>query len=228
MNLGSILAITFAVALCSSGLDASALAEADVHAAIVASVRARMGASAIVSVDRLDVRGIGAAARLRAIPDAGSKVGGPMRFLLVDGASKDAVRRLGSADATVTVAVAHVRTRQTIARRQVLAASDLVVSLDEVGRVPLQRLPTLDEVVGASASRNLEAGTVMTRHNVDAVPLVKSGDSVVTIVRLGAIEGRGRAVAGGTAAMGETVRVVVNRRSLRGRVVGPGEVEIQR
>ncbi len=60
------------------------------------------------------------------------------------------------------------------------------------------------------------------------VPLVRSGDEVTTLVRIGGVEARGRALAVADGRLGEDVRLLVNNRSLRGRVVGPGEVEVER
>lgn len=220
--------VPLVLAVLSTALEGATPLASEVHAAIVASVRARMGQAAIVTVEGLDVRQATSAAGLRAVPDAGSKVGGPMRFVLVDASLKGAVRRIGSADATVTVSVPHVRARLDISRRQVLASSDLAMGADDVGRVPLERLPTMAEAVGAAARRDLKPGALLTRAILALPPLVESGDEVVTIVRVGQVEARGRAIAAGTAAMGERVRVVINRRAFRGRVVGPREVEIQR
>jgi flagella basal body P-ring formation protein FlgA len=82
-------------------------------------------------------------------------------------------------------------------------------------------------VVGTAARRALAPGALVVRSMLDAAPLVKSGDEITTIVRVGSVEVRGRAVSAETAGMGEVVRVVSNRRNLRGRVVAAGEVEIQ-
>ena len=57
-------------------------------------------------------------------------------------------------------------------------------------------------------------------------PLVRSGDDVGTSVRVGAILAQGRAIALDDGALGAEVRVLVDRRRLRGRVRGAGEVEI--
>ena len=82
-------------------------------------------------------------------------------------------------------------------------------------------LPTLDDVVGATARKPLPEGAVVTRAALLARPLVSTGDEVVTVARIGALEVRGRAIAAQAGSLGETV-VVVNpdsRKRLQGRVV---------
>jgi flagella basal body P-ring formation protein FlgA len=208
-------------------------ADEQARAAIVASVRDRMGRDVAVSIESLDVRRIDlvdgqAPGPVRAVPDAGSRVGGPMRFLLVDASTREAARRVGSADVVLRVSARHVRTQREVARGELISAAQVVAATDDVGRAPLQRLPVLEDVVGAAARRHLAPGAMVFRNVLDAPPLVRSGDEVTTIVRLGSVEVRGKAVSAETAAMGEVVRVVTNRRNLRGRVVAAGEVEIQR
>jgi flagella basal body P-ring formation protein FlgA len=205
-----------------------AAVEEAVRAAIVTSVRARMGQSADVRIETLDIRAEPFDAAIEAVPDAGARVGGPVRFLLMTGAVGDGRRRVGSADVTVRVVAPHVRAASAIARGEAMTAAVLSATTDDVGRVPLQKLPVLAQVVGAQARRALAAGALITDTVVGAAPLVRSGDEVTTIVRVGGVEVRSRAIATMAAALGDTVRVVANRRSLRGRVVGAGEVEIQK
>lgn len=228
----TLFSIVLATALFTGRATAGPAIDADVREAIIESVRARMGAQAVVEVGDLSVRGVGfgdeTRVRVRAVPDAGSRVGGPIRFLLVAADGGRATRRLGSVDTTVRVSVPHVRVVRPVARGAVIDAADLAAAVDDVGRVALLRLPARDEVIGAAARRDLAAGALVLRHSIAAAPLVRSGDEVTTIVRLGAAEVRGRAISAETAAHGEIVRVVTNKKQLRGRVVGAGEVEIQR
>jgi flagella basal body P-ring formation protein FlgA len=213
----------------------AASSDADVRAAIEAAVRARVSASATVQIEELSVRRSAAAANaaapvvLRATPDAGARLGGPVRFLLSDATPGRPARRIGSADATVRVAGPHVRTRRAVARGAVIEAADVAEVSDDVGRVAFESLPVLRDVIGAAARRDLKAGALVQRHTIAPAPLVRSGDEVTTIVRVGSLEARGRAVSTETATRGEIVRVVTTqRRNLRGRVVGAGEVEIER
>jgi flagella basal body P-ring formation protein FlgA len=58
--------------------------------------------------------------------------------------------------------------------------------------------------------------------------VVKTGDAVQVIVRIGAVEAEGRAVASGSGNLGDIVRVTPpgTRRTLKARITGPGKVEI--
>lgn len=226
--------LVLAAALAGGRSAAGSSADADVRAAIEQAIRARLGERATVSVEDMLVRRMpgrddaDAPAALRATPDAGSRIGGPMRFLLSDAGNKTA-RRIGSADATIRVAAPHVRTIRPVTRGAVISAADVTEAVADLGRVALDPLPALREVVGSAARRDLPAGALVQRHTIAAAPLVRSGDEVTTIIRVGSLEARGRAVSAETAARGEVVRVVTSdRRNLRGRVVGAGEVEIDR
>jgi flagella basal body P-ring formation protein FlgA len=227
MPLCLVLVLAASLAGARDASPAASAADADVRAAIVESVRSRMGTSAIVELERLVVRGVAPGTRVRAVPDAGSRAGGPARFLLVAQETNGTGRRVGSADAIVRVSATHVRTVGVVERGQVISAHDVAAAFDDVGRVPMLRLPGIEEIVGSVARRECRPGTLLLRAHVEPAALVRSGDEVTTIVRLGRIEVRGRGVAAATAGMGQPVRVVANQRSLRGRVVGAGEVEIQ-
>jgi flagella basal body P-ring formation protein FlgA len=216
-----------AVVLAGARPSPAATADRDAVAdAIVAAVRARMGGDVRVAIASLQVRQARAATQLAAIPDAGSRVGGPMRLLLVDASGAGAGQRIGSADAVVSVEAAHVVARNPVARRQRFEAGAVGEVIGDVGRVPLQRWPRLADVVGSAAKRDVRAGDPIAFAHIVRPALVERGDEVATIARVGAVEVRSRARAAEAGALGEPVRVVVNRRTLRARVVGEREVEV--
>src|SRR5262245_28623738 len=98
-----------------------------VRDAIVAAVQARMGKAAVVTVGEMRIRGLDtidsiAVARMVAVPDAGARVGGFVRFLLFEDAKRE--RRAGSVDAEVHVTAPHVRARRALAHRATLEAAD--------------------------------------------------------------------------------------------------------
>jgi flagella basal body P-ring formation protein FlgA len=135
------------------------------------------------------------------------------------------VGRLG---AVVQVVAPHVRTRQKIAIGDALTADALEVVRDDVGRQPLAPLPGLEAVRGLTTRKALLAGEIVTRVAAVVPALVNSGDEVVTIARVGALEVRGRAVAAQSGTLGATV-IVVNpdsKKRLRARVVGEALVEV--
>ncbi len=203
---------------------AAVATEAEVRAAIVRAVRERVG-DAIVSVDGLRVRGLASTAGVRAVPDAGSRLGGPVRFVLHGGGGARAPR-LGSADAVVHIRVRHAQATRAIGAGSVLAPVDLVEVDADPGRVALRRFPGAAALVGAKARRAIAAGAAVAADAVTAPPLVKRGEEVGTSVRIGLVAAHGRATALDDGQLGELVRVQVDRRKLRGRVSGLGEVEI--
>ena len=203
--------------------DRPATPEADVRAAIVRAVRERVG-ECTVTVDALRVRGAVTGEDLRAVPDAGSRLGGPIRFIL-HGAGAHAAR-FGSADAVVHVRVAHVRATHAVAPGVVLAPADLATVAGDPGRVAFAKLPDAATLVGARTRRAIAAEGAIAADAVSAPPLVRRGDQVGTSVRIGSIVASGRATALDDGQLGEFVRVRVEARRLRGRVSGLGEVEI--
>jgi flagella basal body P-ring formation protein FlgA len=206
-------------------------AEAPVRAAIIDAVRSRMGAAVDVTIATLRIREangntLTASAALHAVPDVGARTGGFVRFVLYDARANK--RRMGTADAEIFVSAEHVMARRAIPRGQTIAAADVDASHEDVGRVPLKPLPIARVAIGAKALRPIAPGERIVPAMIAAPALVKSGESVQTIARQGSLEARGTAVATQTGALGAEIRLVNtnSRRSLRGRVVGAGEVEV--
>jgi flagella basal body P-ring formation protein FlgA len=216
--------VTALVSTLGTGVPAvPASAEADVRAAIVRAVRERVGECA-VTVDALQVRGLTATTGVRAVPDAGSRLGGPVRFILHAGGPHG--ERFGSADAVVSVRIAHVRAAHAIAPGVVLAPGDLASVDGDPGRVAFAKLPAAATLVGARTRRAIAADGAIATDAVSASPLVRRGDEIGTAIRIGSIVASGRATALDDGQLGEFVRVQVDRRRLRGRVTAIGEVEI--
>ncbi len=206
--------------------------DAAVRHALIRAIQARMGASAAVRLEnvRCDLAAAAAHANLAAVPEAGSRLERPIRFSLMapytDG--RPGLRRVGGAVAVVYAAVAHVRTAGPVRRGAILDDTDLAVIVSETGPAPLAALPARPDVVGGRAVRDLAAGEVITPSLVRAQPLVRSGDTVRTIVRMGSVEARGQAVAQQSGGRHDRIRLInpESRRQMFGRVTGPGEVEV--
>ena len=210
-----------------------AATEADVRAAIVRAVEhrvARPDAAIEVAIEDVRIRGGVAAAGLLATPDAGSRAGGPMRFILhAAGAGAPGSRvgaRVGSADAIVRLRTRYAQAARALAPGTILRPGDVIAAAGDPGRVPLQPLPQAGALVGARLRRAVGPGGAIAADAVAAAPLVRSGDEVATTVRVGPIVAQGRATALEDGALGAIVRVQIEKRRLRGRVRGPGEVEI--
>jgi flagella basal body P-ring formation protein FlgA len=215
----------------------NAAGEQRVKEAIVAGVRARMGATVDVVVRDLRIRTTGdLPAKVSVVPDIGAQTGGAVRFMLFDAAApaatpaRDALhaRRVGVVDAHVSVVATQLRARTAIARGTQVTADDVELATDDVGRQPLKALPPLVRVVGARTVRDIAAGETIASTMLVMPPLVQSGDEVKTRVRIGELEARGIAVAAQSGAMGDEI-VLVNaesRRRHKGRVIGEREVEV--
>jgi flagella basal body P-ring formation protein FlgA len=211
-------------------------AEAPVRAAIIDAVHARMGAAVDVTIGQLKIRetnGATLTAPIAAVPDVGARTGGFVRFVLYDGraaagTTKQPPRRVGAADAEIFVVAEQVQARHAIARGKAIDESDVDVVRGDVGRVPLKPMPTARLAIGARALRPIVAGDRLANAMIAAPALVKSGDEVHTIVRVGALEAHGTAVAAQTGSLGDEIRLVnsASRRSMRGRVIGTREVEV--
>jgi flagellar basal body P-ring formation protein FlgA len=201
--------------------------DAAVKAAIVRSASARLGAGAEVSVQDLQVNATPAAGPITAVPEPAARVGRPSVFSLT-AQTASGPRRIGSAVAVIEASAPHVRARRAIRRGEALTAADVEETNGQIGDVPFKLLPSLGAVTGARATRDLEAGTILTSPIVAAAPLVKSGQQVSVRARIGNIEARTIAIAQQNGQAGDLVRLVTpdSKRTLVGRVLASGEVEV--
>lgn len=201
-------------------------------AAIVEAVQARLGEGAEVRLESLQLQVASEpTARVSAMPDPAGRLGRSMRFVLYEpGTTTPRARRsrIGYAEAIVRVSQEYVTVARRVPGGTVLSEQDIVVLTGDVGDGRIERLPRSSEAIGARTRRALEPGVPIVAGALTIQPLVKSGDQVVTVARIGAIEARGRAVAAQRGEFGDVIRLV-NRESgrrLRGRVVARGQVEV--
>jgi flagella basal body P-ring formation protein FlgA len=199
-----------------------------VPAAIEHAVQQRMGDVRVEVVEVTASRHSdpeSAVASLTAAPEPGARLGRAMRFVLsANGA------RVGSVVAKLKVTGSAVRSSRPVARGEGLEGSAIEVEDVELTGVLLDRLPTMEEIVGAQARRDIRAGEVLTDAAVAVPPLVKSGDEVRVSVSTGAIEVTGMGRASGSGRVGDLIRVLMpsSRKALKARITGPGSVEIVR
>jgi flagella basal body P-ring formation protein FlgA len=199
-----------------------------VPAAIEHAVRQRMG-DVRVEVVELSVSrpsdpesSIGS---LTAAPEPGARLGRAMRFILsANGA------RIGSVVARLKVTGPAVRSSRPLARGEEIATAAVEMEDVELTGVLLDRLPTMEEIVGAQARRDIRAGELLTDAAVIVPLLVKSGDEVRVSVSAGAVQVTGIGRASGSGRVGDLIRVLMpsSRRGLKARITGPGSVEIVR
>jgi flagella basal body P-ring formation protein FlgA len=222
-----------------SAQDGAAVQGGPVQAAIVAAVRARMGDVQVhVTEVRTDVTG---QEGLTAAPDPGARTGRVMQFTLRAGGSRAGgsgadgsagsgagSRRVGSAVALVRVSAPHVRAAQALDRDERIVAESLAAQEGDVVDVRLERLPGLDDLVNNQTRRAVAPGEVLTTAVVAVPDVVRSGDEVRVVVRMGPVEASGVGRASGSGRVGDVIRVGRSgaRTLQRARIVAPGTVEI--
>jgi flagella basal body P-ring formation protein FlgA len=200
----------------------ASLASDDVRTAIARSVADRIGGDALVTVTALQTA-VAEGTSLVASPEPGARTGAPARFVIFESGA-----RIGVAVATVHVNARHVRARRAIGRDQALVAGDVEEINAPLRNQPIKRVPALADVIGTRLRRQVAAGEAITSAVVQVTPVVRSGDKVTMLVRVGVVEAEGRGVASGSGHVGDVIRVTNQgtRRPLKARITGPGEVEI--
>lgn len=198
--------------------------------AIVRAVQLRLGSAATVAVSSLDgVRLAQSTTTLIAVPEPSARLGGPVRFLLSDGQPGRPSQRIGEAVAWLEITAPVVQTTRPVARGERVMAADLQVTVSRLDRAPLRAQLSLDEVTGARATRDISAGTTLTRADVAPEPLVRAGDTVRAHARVAGIEVVGDMVAADSGGKDDVIRVVntETKYAARARVTARGEVEVQ-
>lgn len=111
-----------------------------------------------------------------------------------------------------------------------LKPEDLAVQQRDVAAVAGTPFTAAEGVVGRVARRGLPAGAVLTEQALASAILLRRGDPVVLVSRLGGIEVRaeGRALGNATAGGNVSVENLASRRIVRGRATASGEVEVLR
>jgi flagella basal body P-ring formation protein FlgA len=202
-----------------------------VPVAIERSVQERMGnvRVAVIELTRTGERCVAVAVAecesLVALPEPGSRLGRPIRFILAVGDT-----RVGSVVARLAVTGTAVRSNRALARGETFESDAIELVEGELEGMLLDRLPTMTEIVGAQARRDLRAGEILTTSALLVPPVVKSGDEVKVSLSTGAIQVTGVGRASGSGQVGDLIRVLVpsSRRGLKARITGPGSVEIVR
>ena len=203
----------------TSGNDARLGAVRD---AIVRAVIERIGAATSVDVEVLQAADT-IPELLTATPASGARLGEPVRFVLT---APSGVRL--TAVARVTAVVEHVVATRPLARDVTLTPADLERRQSRIDGVPLERLPTIHDVVASRTRRDMVAGEVFSRAVLARPYAVRAGDTVAMTIRSGRVEARGvgRAVSSGF--VGDVIRITRpgSRQPSRARVVAAAAVEI--
>ena len=203
----------------------------NVEQAIANAIRERVGDGADVSVTLGQVRlAADDVIDFEARPVPGARLARPTRFTLYRKSTGEvrATGRVGYAVAETRVSMEHVRAARSIGRGTVLSEDDLVLTVGDIGGVPLKPLPIHTDLIGARVSRALRAGDLVTSTMVSLPKLVRARESVVVSARVGVVTVFGRATATQSGELGEVISLLNEEsgRRLKGRVVALGEVEV--
>lgn len=203
--------------------------DAVVREAIVAAVQARMGTEADVEIDALRLpaawRHDEALARL--VP--GARLGRPLRVSLGVASARPggAIAWSATAEADVRVLVPHLHARRAVVRGDTVLETDVDVVRHAVDGA-LRAWPAPDAAGRSRALRDLPAGACLSPGTVALLPMVRAGQELRAIVRVGVVVAEATVIAADNGEMGALVRVInpLSRRALKARVTGPGEVEV--
>ncbi len=200
---------------------------AEVEAAIVKAVHSRMGSGVTVEVSDLRVRGdLSEAVAILALPDPGTRTGVRTRVALKGLRARGKGARIGDAECVIRVRASHRVAVGPIARGDVIAAALVERAEGWLDGVFLKPLPLDLEM--ARAIRDLAPGDVVRSQDVALPPPVRNGQQVRVQVRLGRVRVSAEGVAVQDGSLGEEIRIMnpSSGKVLRGRVVGPREVEV--
>ncbi|MGY0558856.1 MULTISPECIES: flagellar basal body P-ring formation chaperone FlgA [unclassified Lysobacter] len=113
---------------------------------------------------------------------------------------------------------------------QLITAADVVVRRRDMAGAGGKGFREPGAVIGLTAVQGLVPGAALTDADLADGPLLKRGDPVMLVSRIGGVEVRMAGRALGRAEPGATVAVenLASRRIIRGRLVGDGVVEVTR
>ena len=195
--------------------------------AIARAVASRMGPGAAVRVEQIGVTATPASGPIEVTPAPDARTGRSSLYSLTINLPAGP-RRIGSAMATVLVETDLLLATRALARGDELTEADVVAVRGGAEGVVLRRLPVAVETLGARMTRSVVEGAVLSADVLSVQWSVRSGREVRVCARVDGIEARGIGVAIENGRIGAIVRVVNpdSKKTLVGRVVGPGEVEV--
>lgn len=157
-----------------------------------------------------------------ATPEAAARAGVPSWFTLTGAGRALRVR------ATVHVDGPHTRAARPLLRGRQLIADDLRPSQGPVDGVRFQKIPAATILTGARVMRAVNADAVVEILDVALAPIIKAGESVLAVVRIGSVEVTATMTAVDNGGLGEQIRIAHRdrKRVLHATVVGPGRVEV--
>ncbi len=154
--------------------------------------------------------------------DANARIGTPSTFMLV-GAGRSARVR-----ATVHADGPHARVTDAVGRGRVLTTDMFRETHGPLTGARFVRLPQAAVLTGARVTRPLDADAIVQDLDVALAPLVKAGETVLAVVRIGGVEVSATMTAVDAGSIGDEIRIAHKdrKRVLQGRIVAPGRVEV--
>lgn len=118
--------------------------------------------------------------------------------------------------------------QQPLRRGVTISVNDVAVTTLDISRLR-DPLFNLNDVVGKRVARNVRAGQVIERKNVEFPPVVKKGAFVRIVARRGAMMLSAIGIARQDGQLEEVIRVQnsSSQKQIRARVVGPDQVEVE-
>jgi flagella basal body P-ring formation protein FlgA len=155
-------------------------------------------------------------------PDANARVGVASWFTV------SSPGRAVRVQATVHVDAPHMRAVQMLVRGRQLAAEDMRLVDGPVDGARIARLPAPATLTGARMMRVVDADAVVQALDVSIAPVVKAGETITAVVRIGVVEVTATMTAVDNGGLGDQIRIAHRdrKRVLHGKVVGPGRVEV--
>jgi len=133
------------------------------------------------------------------------------------------------------VAKVQVKIPVWVAKRRIASGAPINEYNVVQERRPLRTLaanvmPSNTALVGRVAARSIQPGSVLTIRSTTTPRLIRSGETVAVVVKVGPVRVRAEGKAMGSGRRGERVRVRLhsNRHIVSGRVISRGKVEVQR
>jgi flagella basal body P-ring formation protein FlgA len=198
-----------------------------VDAAIVFAVRTRLGGAADVRLEGLELRGdLAGATTIVAVLDPATRLGTRVRVPLRSAQGRGRRVRVGEAVCVIRVEAPLLEVVLPVARGAFVGPDAVRPRVGSLDGLPL--LAPVTRVVGATARRDLASGDILLPHDISVPPAVRTGDPVRLRVLHGPIQASVDGIARQDGDIGDEIRILnpSSGRVLRGRVVGPREVEI--
>ena len=202
-----------------------------VAVAIERAVQERMGNVRVAVIEltrtgeRCDSVTVAECEPLVALPEPGSRLGRPIRFILAVGDT-----RVGSVVAKLTVTGTAVRSSHAVAHRENIDADAIELVEAELEGMLLERLPTMAENRRSAGASRLRRGRDSDHLYRGRSSCRQVRDKVKVSLSTGATQVTGVGRASDSGQVGDLIRVAVpsSRRGLKARITGPGSVEVVR